>query len=627
VLVSTQGDSRALRRAVARHARRERRSTPERLETAVEDASEVTSKIEHAVALVREVASGDLSLQSLGEEADTLFALLQRLSRAKRWLDALRVARCLAVVAALIGRWIELLRSLRIALHAAEELGDPLGEAWVLHELGTLHLLAGRHADASRQLERARKIRKQHGSRDIAATNANLQALCQMLRRLAPRRPVERILDRLVRRPALALIVATTLLVVGGAGGAVLANQGGSSAGGSFHPAKVAFSFVPSTPHVGQDIVFSASATDAHDPPASYTWQWGDGDPAPERVQRHEYRAARTYKVVLTVRDARDRVIGTIARSVVIQRPTIEHGPNAYFSFQPRSPTVRMPVRFDAGSSYDPSASIAGYEWSFGDGMGARDVTVSHAFAKARTYRVSLTVTDTDGQHNTLTQMVAVTAGPATDKQQQTAVALHCPTNHFLSGETVSVSGSITPARSGATVKLMYTSPSGEEFLRTTTSQAHGSYQTSFTPQEAGSWSVQSSQTESDEHQASTSEPCTFSVAKATPEPPKETHTEINCPSSPVPPGEAVTVTGSIEPVEADTTVTVLYTSASGEASPQRATRHEDGSYEASYTPTKEGSWTVQSSQAQSSGYQASNSKICEFVVEKPPPPPTTNSE
>jgi PKD repeat protein len=475
----------------------------------------MTSKIEHAVALVKEVASGDLGLQSLGDEADTLFGLLQRLSRAKRWEDALRVARCLAVVAALIGRWIELLRSLRIALHAAEELGDPLGEAWVLHELGTLHLVAGRHADANHQLDRAREIRQRHGSRDIAATNANLQALCQTLRRLAPRRPIERMLDQLVRRPALALIVATTLLGVGGAGGAVLANQSGSGEGGSFHQAKVAFSFVPSTPHVGQDIVFSASATDAHDPATSYTWQWGDGDPATERVQRHEYRAAGTYKVILTVRDAHDRVIGTSAQSVIIQRPTIEHGPNAYFSFQPHSPTVRMPVLFDASSSYDPRAPIASYEWSFGDGESARGVTISHSFAKARIYKVSLTVTDSDGQRNTLAQMVAVRAGKG---KQQTALTLRCPTNHSPPGEAVSVSGSITPPRSGL-VKVIYLSSSGEEIVRATNSRADGSYQTSFRPQEAGAWSVHSSQAETSEYRSSVSRTCEFVVEKPLLEP------------------------------------------------------------------------------------------------------------
>jgi tetratricopeptide (TPR) repeat protein len=218
-LVSTQGDSRALRRALARREKRERRTPSEKLEAGVEDASEVTSKIEHAITLIKEVASGNLDAKSLSDEADALLGLLKRLSRAKRWEDVLRVARCLSALLALVGRWIELLRSLRIALNAAKALEDRLGEAWALHELGTLHLVAGRHADADRELGKAREIREQHhDSRGITATNNNLQVLCQTLRRLAPRRPIERMLDQLARRPVLALIAAATLLAVGGVG-------------------------------------------------------------------------------------------------------------------------------------------------------------------------------------------------------------------------------------------------------------------------------------------------------------------------------------------------------------------------------------------------------------------------
>jgi PKD repeat protein len=510
-LVSTQGDSRALRRALARREKRERRTPSEKLEAAVEDASEVTSKIEHAITLIKEVASGNLDAKSLSDEADALLGLLKRLSRAKRWEDVLRVARCLSALLALVGRWIELLRSLRIALNAARAFEDRLGEAWALHELGTLHLAAGRHADADRELGKAREIREQHhDSRGITATNNNLEVLCQTLRGLAHRRPIERMLDQLARRPVLALIAAATLLAVGGAAGAVLAHSSGREE--SSRLAAVAFSFVPSAPHVGQSIVFSATATDAQDPAASYTWQWGDGDPATEKVQRHEYQAVGKYKVVLTVRDARGRAIGKIARSVTIQRPTIEHGPNAYFSFQPHTPAVGKPVFFDASSSYDPRASIASYEWSFGDSQGTRGVTASHSFAKPRTYKVSLTITDTDGQHNTLTQMVAVTAGGK--EKQQTAVALRCPSSHSLLGGAVTVSGSITPARPGMTMQVIYVKPSGEEVIRTTKSEAQGSYKTSFTPEEAGSWSVQSTQAESSGYQGSTSETCDFSVER-----------------------------------------------------------------------------------------------------------------
>jgi PKD repeat protein len=508
-LASTQGDSRALRRAVARCSIKRKQRTPsEEIETAVESASEVTSKIEHAIALLEDVTSGSIDMDSLSDEADALFGLLQRLDRTKRWDDVIRVARCLSALLALLGRWIELLRSLRTALQAAEQLGDPLSEAWALHELGTLHLLAGRHAEADRQLSKAREIRERYASRDITATNNNLQVLCQTLRGLAPQRSIERMLEQLTRKPVLALIVVVTLLAVGGVGGAVLAHS--SNREKPFHVAAVAFSFVPSAPHTGQSIVFSATATDARDPAASYTWQWGDGDPATERVQRHAYPTAGRYKVLLTVRDASGRVIGKTARFVTIRRPTIESRPNAYFSFQPHSPVVEKPVLFDASSSYDPHASITSYEWSFGDGLTAHGVTASHSFAQPRIYRIALTVTATNGRHNTLVQTVAVTKEESGEKgKQQTAVALRCPAGNSPLNEAVNVSGSITPARSGVPVKIIYRSPSGESTTVESISEKTGAYNTSFTPKEPGTWTVESSQAETSEYQAS-SATCTF---------------------------------------------------------------------------------------------------------------------
>jgi PKD repeat protein/tetratricopeptide (TPR) repeat protein len=620
-LASTQGDSRALRRAVAQNGKSKRRTPSEEIETAVESSSEVTSKVEHTLALLKDVASGSIDIDSLSTEADALLGLLQRLDRKKRWDDVLRVARCLAALLALLGRWIELLRSLRTALQAAEQLGDPLSEAWALHELGTLHLLAGRHAEADRQLGKAREIRRRCHSRDIAVTNNNLQVLCQTLRRLAPRRSTERMLDRLARRPALALILAATLIAVGAGAGAVLAHS--SNREKPFHMATVAFSFVPSAPHTGQDIVFSATATDARDPVASYTWQWGDGDPAPERVQRHEYRATGRYKVVLTVRDAQGRTIGKIAQWVTIRRPRIENGPNAYFSFNPHSPTVGEPVLFDAGSSYDPRASIAGYEWSFGDGLTARSVTASHSFAQPRLYRVALTVTDTDGQHNTLVKMVAVTKGKGTftvtrskdEHPAETKTAIRCPSGPVPFEEAAHVSGSITPARSGVTVRVIYSGPSGESTTVDSMSNSAGVYETSFQPRQEGSWSVQSSQAESNGYRASSSEPCTFTVTRRKSEPRTGTRTTINCPGNPMV-GEPVSVSGSVVPARPGAKVRVIFRGPSHQETPFNLTSSAEGTYNTSFTPKEPGVWTVQSSQAESSEYQAS-SATCTFTAEE----------
>ena len=81
--------------------------------------------------------------------------MLDRLDSQERWEEARRLARALNGVLALLFRWIDLVRSLKVVRAHAEGLGDI---AWSEHELGTLHLVAGDPAGANRRLEEAERI-------------------------------------------------------------------------------------------------------------------------------------------------------------------------------------------------------------------------------------------------------------------------------------------------------------------------------------------------------------------------------------------------------------------------------------------------------------------------------------
>ncbi len=223
--VAGENEQRALAKAIAQ-ARREREpalTDVASLEDDIGDASQVLGKMERAAGLVTEVVQGRLDPASISDEVDVLLGLLARLDRDERWGEALRVARCLATLLALLGRWVELLRSLRVALSAAEQLGDAGGEAWALHELGTLHLAAEKHAEADRLLGRAHDLRERAGDRHgLATTDRNLQILCRTLRAQIDDWPRWDLLKRILRRPVPALVFAVLLLVVGGVAGAVV---------------------------------------------------------------------------------------------------------------------------------------------------------------------------------------------------------------------------------------------------------------------------------------------------------------------------------------------------------------------------------------------------------------------
>jgi hypothetical protein len=194
---------------------------------AVDDAAQVTSKVERAVKLFTEIAQGRLDPAAVSDEVDALVGLLGRLDRDERWAEALRMARSLATLLALLGRWLELIKSLKLALSAAEQLGDTSGQAWALHELGTLHLAAGERTEAERLLSQARAMREQIGDRlGLATTDRNLQFLCRDLRALIHCDARESVLEWIGHKPVAALALGAAMLLAGGAAGALVRGAG-----------------------------------------------------------------------------------------------------------------------------------------------------------------------------------------------------------------------------------------------------------------------------------------------------------------------------------------------------------------------------------------------------------------
>ncbi|MDX1410260.1 MAG: PKD domain-containing protein, partial [Saprospiraceae bacterium] len=67
---------------------------------------------------------------------------------------------------------------------------------------------------------------------------------------------------------------------------------------------------------------------------------------------------------------------------------------------------------FRARASRDLDGSVVSHVWDFGDGKSASGETVYHDYAKAGTYRITLTVTDDRGASGTATTSLLV-AGSA----------------------------------------------------------------------------------------------------------------------------------------------------------------------------------------------------------------------
>ena len=105
-----------------------------------------------------------------------------------------------------------------------------------------------------------------------------------------------------------------------------------------------------------------------------------------------------------------------------------------------------LTAALDGRGSTDADGTIASYAWNFGDGSTGTGATVSHPYAAAGTYQVTLTVTDNGGRTGTLTSSVTVAATPPPPPANVAPTAAFTVT---ASGLTASVDGSASADSDG----------------------------------------------------------------------------------------------------------------------------------------------------------------------------------
>jgi PKD repeat protein len=149
----------------------------------------------------------------------------------------------------------------------------------------------------------------------------------------------------------------------------------------------------------GLSVLFTDASTGA---PATRTWQFGDGETSDAVSPRHEYKAAGTYTVILTVRNTS----GESSKSKFV---TVALGPPLVASFT--ADVNGRAVFFTDTSSGTPVK----WSWEFGDGAtespGQRNA--SHTYASPGTFGVKLTVENQFGVQSIATQFVTLDPAPA----------------------------------------------------------------------------------------------------------------------------------------------------------------------------------------------------------------------
>lgn len=158
----------------------------------------------------------------------------------------------------------------------------------------------------------------------------------------------------------------------------------------------------------GRSVGVDASASaDADGSIATVRWDFGDGTTGEGATATHEYVAASTYTITLTVTDDRGATATTSRAVTITDEPN--QAPVAAFT----SSVDGLVASLDASGSADGDGSIASFAWDFGDGSVGTGRTVKHSYAQAGTHRVTLTVTDDGGATHRVSRDVVVTAPPA----------------------------------------------------------------------------------------------------------------------------------------------------------------------------------------------------------------------
>lgn len=165
----------------------------------------------------------------------------------------------------------------------------------------------------------------------------------------------------------------------------------------------------PYTGLIHTNIAFnSRGSTDSDGSISKFFWEFGDGKTSTMASPTHTYVTAGTYNITLSVTDnagatTKAAAVATITNPAVNTAPTAKA--NGPYTGKPG-----LNVVFSSAGSTDPDGSIQQYLWNFGDGTTSTQANPTHAYAKAGSYAVTLTVTDQLGAKGTSATKAEVSA-------------------------------------------------------------------------------------------------------------------------------------------------------------------------------------------------------------------------
>jgi len=261
-------------------------------------------------------------------------------------------------------------------------------------------------------------------------------------------------------------------------------------------PPVASFIFAPATPTTGMTINFTSTSFDPDGTIIGWQWNLGDGTIISGRIPTttHVYTNNATYTVSLLVVDNGNMTAST-SKQITI---AIDEFPVANFTFAPLNPVPGQSVTFTPSGSFDPDGFIVRYNWTFSDFttiITLNNTSVHHAFAKAGSYYVLLTVTDNANLKGFTSTTIIV--GPAADEPPIPSFTF-TPVNATV-GQIVMFNGSTSSDPDGEIVLWQWTFGDGQFFQNASAIAFHsysnpGSYVVSLAVRDSGNQTASTSQ-------------------------------------------------------------------------------------------------------------------------------------
>lgn len=173
---------------------------------------------------------------------------------------------------------------------------------------------------------------------------------------------------------------------------------------GENQPPTISLSAEPQNPVVGEQVEFTANASDSDGSVESYDWTI-DGEAAGTGWgMLRVFESPGEYQVTVTAIDnegANNTTSMTVSVAEQNDLPTVS------VSADPQNPEIGEEVQFTADAS-DPDGSIESYEWSVDGTAVGNGSSLGQVFETSGDHQVSVTVTDSDGGTDTASTTVSV---------------------------------------------------------------------------------------------------------------------------------------------------------------------------------------------------------------------------